>query len=230
VDERAVEVHLRRSPIGYGEDFLGNRVVVPGRYVRSAITLDHRPDVALEFLRPGFGARLYYERGDGELAYQRAEVRLTARTNRGPFSLGTRLDLGVTTPGAPPQQFFELGMNQNLPGYEYKEFAGDQALVLRGLAIYRLPWLGAPLRVSDRLWLPPIAPSLGLGLQVGATRASTPTALATVSSLGSEPTWHPRSSASLTLRVIGGSIGFGVAHTLDHPSRPRWIIEFGMRP
>lgn len=230
VDERGVEVHLYRSPIGVGDDFLANRVVTPGRYVRSAISLDHRPDVALEFLRTGVGARVYYERGDGELAYQRAEVRLTARTNRGPFSLGARLDAGATTPGAPPQQFFELGKNQNLPGYEYKEFAGDQAVVLRGLAIYRLPFLGAPLRLSDRLWLPPIAPSIGLGLQVGATRATTPQAEATVTALGSEPSWHPRASVSLTLRAIGGSLGVGVAHTVDRPLRPRWIIEFGMRP
>jgi hypothetical protein len=65
VDERGVEVNLARSPLGFGSDFLPNRVVTPGRYVRSAITLDHRPDVSLEFLRPGFGVRGYYERGDG---------------------------------------------------------------------------------------------------------------------------------------------------------------------
>jgi hypothetical protein len=125
---------------------------------------------------------------------------------------------------------FELGKNQNLPGYDYKEFAGDQAVVARALAIYRLPWLGAPLRVTDRLWMPPIAPSLALGVQSGWTRASSAAALANVTALGSVPTGHPRASVSLTFRVLGGSIGFGVAHAIDHPARPRWLVEWGMRP
>ena len=230
VDERDVDVNLHRSPLGVGEDFRENRPVTPGRYVRSVLTLDHRPDVALEFLRPGFGARVHYERGDGELDYQRVELRLTARTNRGPFSIGARLDAGVTNPGAPPQQLFELGSNQNLPGYDYKEFAGDQAVVVRAMALYGLPFLGAPLRLTDRIWLPPIAPALALSVQSGWTRASTIGSLATVTALGSVPTGHPRASVSLTVRVLGGSIGAGIAHAIDHPTRPRYLVEFGMRP
>jgi hypothetical protein len=230
VDERDVEVNLHRSPIGVGKDFRQNRPVAQGRYVRSALTLEHRPDVSLEFLRPGFGARAYYERGAGELAYQRAEVRVTARTNRGPFSIGARLDAGMTTPGAPPQQFFELGKNQNLPGYDYKEFAGDQAVVIRAMALYGLPFLGAPMRLTDRFWLPPIAPALALSVQSGWTRASTIESLATVTALGSVPTGHPRASVSLTVRVLGGSVGLGIAHAIDHPARARYLVEFGMRP
>lgn len=230
VDDRPVEVHLERSPFGIGSDFRENRVATAGTYVRSSFTIEHRPDVSLEFLRPGLAARVHYERGDGALPYQRAEVRLTARSNRGPFSLGARLDAGLTDPGAPPQQLFELGRNQNLPGYDYKEFAGDQAVVARALVIYGLPILGSPLRLTDRLWLPPIAPAFALGVQSGWTRASTSGTLATVTALGSVPTGHPRTSVSLTFRIIGGSIGFGVAEALDHPSRPRWIVEFGQRP
>ncbi len=230
VDERDVEVNLHRSPLGVGKDFRENRPVTPGRYVRSVLTFDHRPDVSLEFLRPGFGARAYYERGDGEFNYQRAEVRVTARTNRGPFSIGARLDAGITNPGAPPQQFFELGKNQNLPGYDYKEFAGDQAVVVRAMALYGLPFLGAPTRLTDRFWLPPIAPALALSVQSGWTRASTVGSLATVTALGSVPTGHPRASVSLTVRVLGGSVGLGIAHALDHPARARYLVEFGMRP
>jgi hypothetical protein len=230
VDERDVEVNLRRSPLGVGEDFRENRPVTPGRYVRSVVTFDHRPDVSLEFLRPGFGARAYYERGDGDLDYQRAEIRVTARTNRGPFSIGARLDAGITNPGAPPQQFFELGKNQNLPGYDYKEFAGDQAVVVRAMALYGLPFLGAPMRLTDRFWLPPIAPALALSVQSGWTRASTVESLTTVTALGSVPTGHPRASVSLTVRILGGSVGLGIAHALDHPARARYLVEFGMRP
>ena len=228
--DRDVDVHLQRSPLGIGEDFRGNRIVLPGRYQRSAITLEYRPDVAIEFLRPGLGARVYHERGDGDLRYQRTEGRFTARTNRGPFSLAARLDVGVTTPGAPPQQFFELGHNQNLPSYEYKEFAGDQAAVFRALAYRRLPYLGAPIRLSSRFWLPPVAPAIAFGVQSGWARASTPTALATALSLGSVPTGHPRASVSLAMRFFSGAVGIGIAKPVDNPGPVRWILEFGQRP
>jgi len=231
-DDRGATVHLARSPLGIGDDFRANRVVREGEYLRSAVTFESRPDVSLEYLRTGANVRLVYERGDGggAMRYQRMEGRFTVRSNRGPFSLGARLDAGMTTPGAPPQQLFELGQNQNLPGYEYKEFAGDQAIVFRALALRRLPVWGAPTRISTRLWLPPLAPAIALGVQAGWTRASTPDALATTIALGSVPTGHPRASASLTFRILGGAVGAGIATPLDHSGRVRWIIEFGQSP
>ena len=133
------------------------------------------------------------------------------------------------TPDAPPQQFFELGSNQNLPGYDYKQFAGDQAAVLRGQVFYGFGIFGAPLRVTQRIWLPPLAPGLAVGVQAGYARASTPAALSTVQLLGSEPTGHVRSSASVTLRFLGQAVGVGIARPLDYPAEWRWVIEFGQR-
>lgn len=230
-EDRGATRQLRRSPLGIGEPFRPNRPVREGRYWRSGAILDWRPDVALEFLRPGLGLRLSYERGDGDVVrYQRLEGRFTARANRGRLALGARLDVGLVDPGAPPQQFFELGRNQNLPGYGYKEFAGDQAAVLRGLLIVNTGWLPAPIQLTQRFWLPAIAPALALGVQSGWTRASTPTALATTTLLGSVPTGHPRASASLTLRFFGGAVGVGAARPIDYPGEWRWIAEFGQRP
>lgn len=229
-DDRDVEVNLQRSPLGLRSDFRPNRSVQEGAYARSALTLEYRPDVSLEFLRSGLGARLYFEVANGQLDYQRAEARLTVRTNQGPFSLGARLDLGLTNPDAPPQQLFELGQNQNLPGYDYKEFAGDQAAVFRALALWRLPYLGAPVRLTNRFWLPPVAPAIAFSVQSGWSRASTPAALATVTALGSAPTGHPRTTVSLTMRIIGGAIGVGIAKPVDSPAPVRFIIEFGQRP
>ena len=222
-------MRLDRSPLGIGEDFRPNRAVTPGRYARTALTYEHRPDVALEFLRAGTGMRFYYERGDGNLTYQRGELRLTTRANRGPFSLGARLDLGIADPAAPPQQLFELGRNQNLPGYEYKQFAGDQAAVLRGGVLWRLPYFGAPVQITQRLWLPPAAPAIGFSVQSGWSRASNAQALATVTALGSTPTGHPRTTASVALRFFGGSLGFVLAQPVDHPARSRFLVEFGQR-
>jgi hypothetical protein len=229
VEDRDVTVHLARSPLGLGEDFRINRAVEPGRYTRSTLTFEYRPDVALEFLRAGNGMRVFYERGDGTLRYQRAELRLTTRANRGPFSLGARLDVGITDPGAPPQQLFELGQNQNLPGYDYKEFAGDQAAVLRVGALWRLPYLGAPLRITRRVWLPPAAPSIGFGVQSGWVRASNAEALTTVTALGSVPSGHPRTTISAALRFFGGAVGLVVAKPVDQPGPVRVFFEFGQR-
>lgn len=227
--DRGVRAEWERSPIGWGETFRPNRPATDGRYYRNAVILEWRPDVALEFLRPGLGARLSYERGDGELAYQRAEARLTARANHGPLAFGARLDLGITDPDAPPQQLFELGANQNLPGYADKEFAGDQAAILRGQVFWRFGILGFPWRVTRRLWLPPASPGLAFGLQAGYTRATTPNALSTVQALGSRTTGHVRSSGSLTLRFFGQALGLGVARPLDYPAEWRWVVEFGQR-
>lgn len=228
-EDRDVVVHLPRSPVGLGQDFRSNRPVTAGHYARSVVTLDYRPNVSLEFLRPGVGARLTYERGDGELEYQRLEGRFTARANRGPLVFGARLDAGITTPDAPPQQLFELGKNQNLPGYGYKEFAGDQAAVFRAQVLWASGWMGAPLRLAQRVWLPSPAPALALGVQAGWTGASNASALSTITALGSIPSERVRSSGSLTLRFFGGAVGIGAARPIDYPGSWRWVIEFGQR-
>jgi hypothetical protein len=229
VRDQDVQARFAQSPIGWGSPFRPNRLALDGNYVRTAGILEWHPDVTLEFLRPGLGARLSYERGDGELTYQRAEGRFTARANRGPLAFGARLDVGITDPTAPPQQFFELGANQNLPGYDYKEFAGDQAAVLRGQVLWRFNVLGAPVRVTQRLWLPPAAPALALAVQAGYSRATTAAAMNTVTLLGSTTTGHVRSSASLTVRFFGQAVGLGVARPLDYPGKWRWVFEFGQR-
>jgi hypothetical protein len=228
-EDRSTTARLEESPIGWGAAFRENRPVTPGRYARNVLTYEWRPDVSLEFLRPGVGARLSYERGDGELTYQRVEARFTIRTNHGPFVLGARLDAGIASPDAPPQQFFELGRNQNLPGYGYKEFAGDQAAVLRGQALWQFGVWGAPLRLTRRFWLPPPAPAIAFGAQAGWTRATTAAASSTVTLLGSEETERVRASGSLTFRFFGGAVGVGAARPLDYPGKWRWLLEFGQR-
>jgi hypothetical protein len=230
VEDRGATTALNRSPLGVGQRYRENRPVQEGRYVRTAATLEWRPDVTLEFLRTGVGARVSYERGDGELTYSRAEARFTVRSNRGPFALGARVDAGIVSPTAPPQQFLELGQGQNLLGYGYKEFAGDQAAVARAQVQWRSGLWGAPIRLTDRLWLPAVAPALSLGLQAGFTRASTAVAAASVTALGSTTSGHVRSSASFTLRFFGQAVGVGVARPLDYPEKWRWVLEFGQQP
>lgn len=227
--DRMVTPALTRGPLS-STAFLPNRPVSPGGYARTALLLEWHPDVAAELVRPGVGGALSYRRGDGGLNYQRAELRLAARINSGRWTLASRFDAGALF-GAdrPAQQLFELGSTQNLPGYEYKAFAGDQAAVLRGMAMYRLNiWL-APIRLTERFWLPALAPALSVTAQTGWTGVSTAGARAMVAALapGSATTGSARTTVAGGLRFFGGAVGVMAARAVDHPSPWRVRVQFG---
>jgi len=238
VDDRGA-VARWQTPLASGEPMRENRGVAEGRYARTAFTLDWRPDVSGEFLRTGLGARLHYERGDGELDYQRIEGRVASRYNKGPLTLATRTDAGVVVSDAPPpQQLFELGRTQGLPGYEYKEFAGTQAVLSRALVMWRLPLLESPIRLTQRFWLPAPTPALAWSVQAGWTDAPSAAAHRSVSQLGftcqrpapstegsppalpvcmpvSQTTDGWRASMGFGLRFFGGAVSWMAAKPLD---------------
>jgi hypothetical protein len=240
-DDRLTVEHLAHAPFGRAA-YLANRGVTPGQYLRSAITLQWHPDVSAEFMRTGFGAQFSYLRGDGELNFQRAELMLNMRRNAGRWTLASRFDAGAVLGVPPPQQLFELG-RQNLPGYDYKEFAGNQAVVLRGLVMYRLNVLQAPWRLTQRFWLPAPAPALSLALQSGWTGVSGEVArdamvrLGTtlvVDSLGraltvpvSMITGNARASAAVGVRFFGGAVGVSLERAVDRVAPWRFRVEFG---
>jgi hypothetical protein len=156
-----------------------------------------------------------------------------------------RADAGaVTGASIPPQQLFELGANQNLPGFRYKEFAGNQAAVLSGLAMYPLPIWRAPLRIR-RVVLPGVAPSISFGAQTGWAAATSVAARESTLRLGlagdillrpgtdtitavpvSRPTDGLKSSVDFRLRFFGGAVSVGVARATDH--RDRWRFVLGL--
>jgi len=240
VEDRQARVHLARSPIGRYR-FHDNRQVLEGRYVRSALTLDWRPDVSAELMRVGYGGRLYYERGDGDLAYQRVELRGAVRWNRGRTTVAGRADVGqVSGTVIPPQQLFELGSSEALPGYGFKEFAGDRAALFRGVVMYRLNVLQVPLPLTRRLWLPSPSPALSAGIQAGWTEISTAAARTAVNRLGLVDStqfalWRPISRASdgvratvtAGVRLFGGGVGVLLARPVDHPSGWRLLVTLG---
>ena len=84
----------------------------------------------------------------------------------------------------PPQQLFELGENQNLPGYGYKEFAGNQAAVIRGLVMYPLPFWRSPAADSDDVVLPQRRTDVSFGAQSGWASATTDAARSAIRRLG----------------------------------------------
>ena len=231
-DDRATTNSLARNP--FNTSYLANRGVDAGNYLRSAVMLSWNANVSAEYMGSGFGAALTYLRGDGQLNFQRVDLRLSERSNVGRWTFAARFDAGVLLGSPPAQQLFEIGNTEGLPGYRYKEFAGDQAVALRTLELYRLNILDSPIRLTQRYWLPAIAPELAVTLQSGWTGASSGLARASILRLGtaagipvSTVTGTARATASGGIRFFGGSVGLSMARAIDRADKWKAQFEFG---
>ena len=245
---------VRESPVGLATSdsgFLQNRGVREGRYARMVTQLELDPDMAGEGLRPGTGALLHLEAAAGELNYARIEGRVLGRrswsTGMGTSTLALRGDAGAlfsgegqedaaSTDGAPPpQQLFELGgLGAALSGYEYKEFAGDRAMLGRVLAMHTFPLLRRPMRLTRSFALPGLAPGVSAGWQSGwasvGDRISGRRALEALAPPGSapgtlvsRPTNGVRSSIDLRVRFFGGNASLGAARPVERGGRWRFV-------
>jgi hypothetical protein len=241
--DRYAVARRERGPLAPGDSgFRFNRGVDQGRYRIATVKLEIHPDVNAAFVRPGLGALLQGTAAAGDIAWRRVELRLVARRALGPVIYAAQADAGVVVgDSVPSQQLFELGENQNLPGYGYKEFAGNEALVVRGLAMYPLGLWQAPLRLG-RLMLPAPAPAVSFGAQTGWASATNASALSSISRLGtagdpvlampgsatgppvSRPTNGFKSSIDFRLRFFGGALSIGVARATDRHQNWRLVV------
>ena len=234
--DAAMANSLARGPIS-DRTFRENRGVAAGGYGRAVAQLELDPDMAAEGLRPGVGALIHAEAASGDLGWTRIEARVLARRQRGNATVVARGDAGALfSDQPPPQQLFELG-GTVLPGYEYKEFAGDRAAVGRVLAMYTFPVLRAPLRLSRGLALPGLSPGVSVGWQSGwasvGDREATDAAVFALGARGldvpvpvSRPTDGVRSSYDLRLRFFGGAVSAGAARAAERGAR--WRAVFGI--
>jgi hypothetical protein len=214
-----------------------------GRYARSIVQLELDPDMSAEGLRPGVGALLHAELASGDLDYTRLEARLTGRRSWsngiGTSTLALRGDAGAVLvrggDAPPPQQLFELGgMGGALTGYEYKEFAGDRAMLGRMLVMHTFPLLHRPMRLTRSFALPGLAPGVSAGWQSGwasvGDRAGAQASLLALTPDGSapgtqvsRPTNGVKSSLDLRLRFFGGNVSAGVARPVERGGRWRFV-------
>jgi hypothetical protein len=237
----------RRRGLFFGP-FPPNRVVDPGRYGRVVATLEWNPDVQMDLTRERIGGSIRSEIGFGDLAYQRTEAAITTRRDVGDVLLIGRLYGGMLTGTPLTQQLFEMGSNQNLPGYDYKAFAGDRAWIARATAQYRLPYLRAPFPLIAGFVVPAIAPELDLGVQTGMAWASDDEARDAVRRLGdkvdevtgepildpdtgepipvSVPTEQLRATMSFGLRFLSGAVYAGFAIPIDATRDTRRGLRF----
>jgi hypothetical protein len=242
--DRYVAAQRERGPFARSDSgFRFNRGVDEGRYRIATMKLELHPDINAAFVRPGVGALIQGEAAKGDITWCRVELRLVARRSFGPLLSAVRTDAGVVFGDSiPPQQLFELGENQNLPGYGYKAFAGNEAAVVRSLVMYQIPLWQAPLRFG-RLVLPAVAPMISAGAQGGWASATNDAARSAIRRLGSidtpvlgrpgdfsgalvsRPTDGIRASVDFRIRFFGGAVSAGVARAMDH--RERWHFVAG---
>ena len=227
--DRAVQQNISQGLyVAHGEGFRPNRGIREGNYFRGIAVLDINPEVSGMFVDRGIGARVYYERADGSVYWQRAELRLAARREIGPFQLYMRADGGTLLGKPAPQVMFELGSEEGLTAYSYKEFAGDNAALGRAVLGYTFPFLRAPIQLPSRLIFPGLAPGVAAGIHGGWAEISGPSAQRALLELGttidpvtglavplSRPTDGVRASAEFLFTLFNGAAALGVTRVID---------------
>ena len=226
--------------VAKGQGFRPNRGIREGDYLRSAVSLDLNPQVSGMFVDRGVGATIHYERADGDLRWQRLELRTAARREVGPFQVYARGDAGTLLGSPAPQVMFELGGDLGLSAYDYKEFAGDRAALVRTVVGYTLPILRAPIRLPSLLVLPGLAPGVAAGVHGGWAEISGAKARQALLELGaredsagnpsiplSRPTEGMRASAEFLVTFFSGALAFGVTRAIDQPDKWKFTGRIG---
>jgi hypothetical protein len=214
--------------VGTAGGFRPNRGIREGSYFRTAAALEVNPDVTGLFVDRGIGIGMQYERADGELRWQRLELRTAARRELGPFQLYARGDAGTLFGSAVPQAMFEIGSGEGLSAYDYKEFAGNRAALGRLVIGYTLPILRAPLHLPSRLIVPGIAPGFAAGIHAAWTEVSNESAQRALIELGSvtdpntgeviplsRATDGIRTSAEFLVTFFNGALAAGITRPID---------------
>jgi hypothetical protein len=252
-DDQGDRARLTRSVIApsffMGDSlFRPNRNVLAGTYGYAATTLEMHPGIDAGFVGEGLGLRIRNVVAGGQLTWDRAEVRLVAERTWGAFTGLARVDGGIVVGTViPPQQLFEIGINEGLLAYDYKQFGGDRAAIWKGEMRYALPMWRGPLRIGG-FFLPSPAPAVALGFQSGWAEAGTHAGRVALLGLGvrvnpatnvpvltpdgntipvSQPTHGVRTSINLLVRFFGGAIGVGVAHSLDRGATLQGVVRIG---
>ena len=248
VKDDAVSQHLSKTLLG--SKLRPNREITPGTYWRGRLTLDWNPEVSPLYAHDGVGFKAEIEQASGDLDYTRFEGRVVMRKNLSRLFLIARLHAGALFSDVPPpQQLFELGGPAGLPGYDYKEFAGDRAVLLRARVTYPLALLDLPWRISSHLTLPSLSPAISLGFQAGSTSTRDAAGSAAVRGLGdkydyktgalvldpltqdplpaSVVTGKLRTSVDLRIGFFGDALAVGVARALEKGRKTTFLFAFG---
>lgn len=240
----------QRSKSLLGRRLRINRGLAEGTYWQARATLDWKPEVSPVYVQDGVGFHAEIERASGDLDYTRVEGRIVARKTLSRLFVLARLHAGaLISDFPPPQQLFEIGAPAWLPGYEYKEFAGDHAVLFRMRLTYPIPMLEHPVRISRLFSLPALSPAISVGFQGGITDVRNAAGQNAVNLLGAlyddttgEPVLDPgtgdplpaavvsdklRKSIDVRIGFFGDALAVGLARALESGRSTQLIIAFG---
>ena len=176
---RSVDVGLVTLQLGVGEDRIRTCAlsstacsatehvsveswIAEGRYAIGSPDVELHPNVTGDFVQPGIGARIHYENATGDIDWQRAELTLSARRYLGPLSFAMHADGGIVLGARRRRNIVRARWERALPGYEYKQFAGDRAALLRAFASYRFNiWRSVRCISLGISYLPAFKPGFG---------------------------------------------------------------------
>ena len=210
----------------FGGDFRPNRAVAAGRFALTSVSLELGRNAGMQSAQGGTRTTIGYQRGDGALNWQRVSARFESRHWLGPLLFGARADAAwLIGAHLPPQQLLEVGGVEGLPGYDYKAFAGDKAVIARATLGYQLPFWTAPLRMGG-LVLPGVAPMPSIGIFAGRTGADATTAVQ-MQGLGWVTTQGTRATFDARVRFFGGAFSVGASRALDRPAGWKLLVAFG---
>ena len=234
-NDRPEHANVARGLFSSGTAFRENRGAYGGTSARIGLEMEFHPGVSGEFVEPGIGARVRIDVANGDLDWTRAELRFSARKYVGPLSLVAEANAGAVfgdTP--PPQRLFELGGDESLPGYDYKQFVGDRAALFGTSLSYQLGLMKRPMRVWNDILLPGAAPAIAFSIQGGWSELSSLGARAAAVALTAgtalsapEATRSVRASAGAGLTFFSDLLHIGVARPIDRSAPARFVIGFG---
>jgi hypothetical protein len=234
-NDRPERANVAHGLFPSGTHFRENRGVSPGTSARVGAELEIHPDVSGEFVEPGVGTRLRLDAARGDLTWTRAELRVSARKYLGPLSVVLEGNGGATFGASPPpQRLFELGGDESLPGYDYKQFVGDRAALFAMFSSYRVGIWKRPIHVGRYVLLPGIAPGIALSMQGGWSELSSAGAIAAANALtvgttlpAPEETHGARATAGIGFTFFSDLLHIGVARPIDRAAPPRLVAGFG---
>ena len=181
-DESLVRVLATDPWVGY---LRPNRGIYSGSYFRTQAKLDINPDISGQFVRQGWGFQLLYDGGVGD-----SQLFAHPGTRRGAQGFLPRVYVGVIQAkrmfgdSIPPQQLFEVGGAVGLPGYEYKQFAGNSGVLGCVRLTIPIPLFTLGGVLNKALSIPTSQPSISFGYQGAWTGISNSGTQAAVTALG----------------------------------------------
>jgi len=239
VEDHATTAIISTGPLG--QSFSPNPPVDVLDYLRTHAEVAWHPRISAHFAEPGVGASALWEHGNGSQSYDRVQAYAIGRANWKRFIFALVGNVGAVYSANPPtQQLILFGGPGSLPGYDWDQFGGDRAAVIRWMVNIPLPFLAQPIPLGPKASLPALAPSISIRAYAGVSEASSAAATASLARLGtttnsqgqvvpfSVPTDGIKSSAEFRLSLFGNLIGLGFAKALEPNTKWRFNVDLGL--